>query len=137
MRPTRNGGFGSLHAHAELAELAALDLRPHRRKQVVLLLADVLADQFAKDPDLGLEPLVVDVAILKLGEHPFDYVMFLQRLQNHDGFFGYEFPHGRIELLLFDGSVHGQLGNDRLDELLSLNTRPRGRLLELLEQLFD
>ena len=137
MRPARDRGFGSLHPLPEFSQLAALDRRPHRRKQLPFFLADVLADQPGKDGDLWLEPLVVYVEVLELGEHPFYDVMFLQGFQNGTGLFGYQFPHGWIEVLLLDGGVHRQLRDDRIDQLPSLNVRSRRGLLELLEQLLD
>src|SRR3954452_15223964 len=137
MRPRRHDLLRGFECIAELGKLLATEGGTDLREELVLLFLDVVAHVLDEHADLRIEPFVGRCHVLELGEHPLHDVVFFQRLENGVLCVLDRFADGRIEHLLLDRRVDGELLNDLRDQLGLRLAGPWTCFLELLEKLLD
>jgi hypothetical protein len=121
----------------EVAEGGAAQLVPHHREVLLFLFLHVMADVLHEHLHLGLEALVLGVHAVELGEHPLHDVVLLEALERDVLGLGHRRSRHRVEQLLLDGSVDGELLDDLVDDRALLGHRAVSRPLEPLEERLD
>ena len=119
------------------AERVAAELVAHLREVLLLLFLHVVAHVLDEDGDLGVEALVLGIHRVELGQHPLHDVVLLEALEGDVLGLGHGGPGDRVEELLLDGGVDGQLLDDPIDHRSLLGEGVVARLLEALEQRLD
>src|SRR5262249_2987115 len=120
-----------LHLFAQRLELLPGEALPDEREELRLLLLDVVLDELLEDLHLGIELLVRRLQVQQVGDHSLRREVLLDGLLAL--FLEHADVHRRVEDLLLDLLVRGEVVGDLLEELL-LFTVVR-RLLESLEAL--
>src|SRR3569833_1061216 len=114
-------------------------LAPHGRadlrEPLVLFLLHVVADVLGQHRDLRVDRLFVGVEVEQFGQHPHHDVVLLHALQDVVLRLRHRLARRRVEDLLLDVRVDGQLLDDRVGDAALLVVSVLPRLLELLEQL--
>ena len=116
VRPRRHELLRFLHRVADLLESPAAEQLPQGGEEVLLFFLDVMTDQLRQYLDLGVEALVFGPHAVKLRQRPLHDVVLLEVLQDHRIVLEH-LARGRVEDLLLDAAVDGQLLDDLVGDL--------------------
>ena len=125
------------HGVADVGEVTSAERVAHHRKELFLLLVDMVADILDEHRHLCIEALMGRVELGQFGKQPLDHVMLLEAFERDVLRTGHGGACYRIKNLLLDCGVHRKLFDDPVDDLALFDQCVGTCLLEALEQRLD
>jgi hypothetical protein len=126
-----------LEGRAEVAEAAAIERSADLGKDLALLGPHVATDVVDEQRRLRPEGNVRRIEAVELVELPGHDMVFLERSQHVRVRARHLSTNGRVEVLLLDRGVSGQLGDDPFDQTATTLSGTVTQPLELLEEPLD